>query len=140
MGTKKDKVVIHCEVHGNSAELYKGLKQKTAGLEIALRLLARSEYAGAFFGDMQKINAILGDETARSQSVSMATSIESATIKISNQTSGDIPHVQDRISEKEDSKNGQTLKVQTAVSVPQGLKDDDGFEDGWTGVPSSATA
>lgn len=144
MGTvKANKTVIHCEVNGNSAELYKALKQKTAALEIGLRLLARSEYAGAFFGDMQRVSAILGQETTGGQPANITASVEPTKIKEQKQTpqtiSGPIA-----LSIDSDAALGAQKPKEQAVPglerIISSADDEEGFEDGWTPVPSSTTA
>jgi hypothetical protein len=58
--SKKDeeKAMHHGTLSGNAAKLYNALSSKTLGLSAAIRMLAKSEYAGMFFDDMDTVRQV----------------------------------------------------------------------------------
>ncbi|MDD4969752.1 MAG: hypothetical protein PHT07_10035 [Paludibacter sp.] len=137
---KKDKAIVHCELSGNSAKIYKELSQKNSGIALALRLLARSDMAGAFFTDMSKINAILNEETTDFPHTNIAKPRIASHVEENNTPNTTVQMGTGTVKEKKNI--GHSVAVSPVPSHDlrpgEGKGDDDTeFETGWGARPSS---
>lgn len=124
------KTIVHLEVRGNSAKMYQGLKQKAPAIELALRLLAKSEFAGVFFDNMKDINAILREENGVSQITEMPAQSNQkekpAKAEKSQEAIGNIG------SEQQEESHVPVVPEPQAPTGDGAQCDENGFEDGWT--------
>lgn len=61
----EDKINLHIVLTGGSAQLYRMLSDKKAGISYALRLLAQSDVASSMFENMSEVNAFMIEDMKR---------------------------------------------------------------------------
>lgn len=132
----EDKINLHIVLTGRSAELYRMLVDKKAGISYALRLLAQSDVASSMFENMAEVNAFMVEDMKR---VAFVPKIERHVSGLKSSAYASVPSAQaENVKSNESTAEPAPRTTAKPVSTPPSSStfggnedDEEGFSTGW---------